>query len=407
MYRPDVIVLDFETALTDGTPSTEYYREDFRAVSAAFAWRDEAGKVVTRYETGEQKIWEILTWLQDNGPVRLAVHNFQFEYGVLLHRFGESYAGMVDVCTMRLTQVSDNGGKLAQRYEKTTQTYEELLDSMENEEDATPNYTTGLGLVSAASRWLPAEYQNHKEPFHALIRERAKCKKGQEGKNLDALTPDELKAYNVRDAEVTLALYYKLTEQFKADGYAWQLDHRLYRESAKRIARAKGLGVPVNREAALAYKLELETELKDIARAFRSRFEKEILDIELQAMVEWANDLKTETGRSKRKERLATDEEFKQGFQFNIGSNQQLTALCMGKLGMEAKFTTKKGSPSFKSAFLSQWGEVGKLLMKRRKRLLVLNQVTALLELSEYDGKYHLDLKACGTTTGRFSGGRV
>jgi hypothetical protein len=39
MYVPPVVVLDYETALLDGTPSVDYFREDFRVISAAAAWR--------------------------------------------------------------------------------------------------------------------------------------------------------------------------------------------------------------------------------------------------------------------------------------------------------------------------------------------------------------------------------
>jgi hypothetical protein len=379
MYRPDVIVLDFETALTDGTPSVEYYRDDFRAVSAAFAWVYD-GKIETSYHVGEDAIRMRLQEFKNRNQA-FVVHNIQFEYGVLLFRF-PGFEDMAQQDTMRLTQVADNGGKLAQRYEKETQTYEQLLDSVEGEEESS-NYSTGLGLVSACSRWLPLEYQEHKEPFYKLIRERTGCKRGQEGQNLNALTPDELQAYNVADVVVTLRLYLRLTEQFTADGYSWQLDHTLYRESAKRIARAKGTGVCVDRAALESYRATLQSEIAKIGTDFRTRFENEIRDIEMDAMVEWANDLKSVRGRDSRKERLATDEEFRKGFQFNVGSNQQLAALFVGKLGMTAKFK------------------------KRRKRLLVLKQVEALLELSAYDGRWHVDLKACGTTTGRFAGGRV
>jgi hypothetical protein len=39
--------------------------------------------------------------------------------------------------------------------------------------------------------------------------------------------------------------------------------------------------------------------------------------------------------------------------------------------------------------------------------MLVLAQIDSLLELSEADGRWHIDLKAAGTVTGRFAGGRV
>ena len=90
---------------------------------------------------------------------------------------------------------------------------------------------------------------------------------------------------------------------------------------------------------------------------------------------------------------------------FNVGSNHQLRMIFVDILKMVPKFLTDKGSPSFKSPALPQWGEGGMLLGKRRKRLLVLKQATNLLILSGYDGRFHLDLKACGTSTGRYAGG--
>lgn len=46
-----VVSCDFETALTNGTPSVEFYREDFRIISAAMAWDGR-----TRYVTGEAAV---------------------------------------------------------------------------------------------------------------------------------------------------------------------------------------------------------------------------------------------------------------------------------------------------------------------------------------------------------------
>jgi hypothetical protein len=45
------------------------------------------------------------------------------------------------------------------------------------------------------------------------------------------------------------------------------------------------------------------------------------------------------------------------------------------------------------------------MLANYKKRLLVLKQQEKLLELSAKDGIFHQDLKACGTKTGRYSGG--
>lgn len=395
-YRPDVIVIDFETALLTGEPSTEYYREDFRAISCAFAWTGADGTVRTKYREGEIAIGEELARIKHDG-IPLVVHNLPFEYGVCSYRFPGT-EGSVLIDTMRLVQVADNGGKAA-HWEVKPQTYDDMLDAVESDEDEKPKQSSGLSLVSAASRWLSEDMQDHKAPFYALIRERTGCKQRQEGKNLNALTPDELEAYNVADAKVTLALYRTLLAKFAEDNYDWRLDHELYRGSARRISKAKGRGVVVDRTALVLYKQEVETELARIADNFRETFKREISELETEWFDAWCNELKSERGRQARRDS-------RQYPHFNVGSNKQLAALFVDKLGMQPKFTTETGQPSFKSAFLNQWGEGGELLKKRRKRLLVLKQCESLLALSEYDGKWHVDLKACGTTTGRFAGGR-
>jgi hypothetical protein len=396
--KPEVIVMDYETALLDGTPSTEYYRKDFRIISAAFAWIGEDGRVVTKYREGEDAVRSYVHRIH-GADIPLVVHNLQFEYGVTLYRC-PGLESSVQIDTMRLVQVADNGGTRA-HFEPKVQTYDDMLDAVEGDEDE-PKQSSGLGLVSAASRWLPAEYQSHKEPFYALIRERTGCKAGSEGKRLDALKPDELERYNVADAVVTLQLYLRLTAQFREDKYDWRLDHMLYRESAKRIASAKGKGIPLDLQQLSYYRADIKKELEAIADKFRAHFLVPILELEQEACSRWIDGPKTARGKEGRAEAVKSEQ-----FLFNVGSNKQLAALFVGKLRMEPKFTTKTGQPSFKSAFLSQWGEGGEMLKKRRKRLLVLKQVEALIELGSYDGKWHVDLKACGTTTGRFAGGKA
>jgi DNA polymerase I-like protein with 3'-5' exonuclease and polymerase domains len=138
--------------------------------------------------------------------------------------------------------------------------------------------------------------------------------------------------------------------------------------------------------------------------------------VENRRQHKWVNEPKTQKGKNNRLQKVtahkhesvrAKDNKNKYDVhvRFNVGSNKQLEMLFCGELGMVAQFKTEKDSPSFKSCFLHQWGDGGTILAKRRKRLLVLKQAQALYELSAYDGRWHMDLKACGTATGRFAGG--
>lgn len=86
MFQPNVIAIDFETALLDGSPSTETYRPDFRAISCAFAWSSEEGPTREAYKVGEPDIEQFLSRCLSTGA-SLVVHNVQFEYSVILNRF--------------------------------------------------------------------------------------------------------------------------------------------------------------------------------------------------------------------------------------------------------------------------------------------------------------------------------
>lgn len=414
-YRPEVVVLDFETALLSGEPSVEYYRDDFRAISAAFAWRDKNGNVKTKYTEGEDATREFLEKMACDG-IPTIVHNYQFEYGVLAHRF-PGLQSIVAVDTMRLVQVADNGGSKFHRTAEAPATYDDLLDAAEKGGEVA-EYRAGLGLVAAASRWLPEEYKDHKEPFHLWLRESAGVKKGQEGRNLTKLPQSMFEEYNVADAVVTLMLYETLTASMAKDGYDWRLDHQLYSSTAAMMARAKSDGLPVDRQALLSYVVEIEDEIKAIEGEFRGKFLSEIEDLEDARTTEWINGVKTAKARDKRTE--AATHGCPEDLRFNVGSNKQLAALFVDKLGIVPKFWTKAPkakknakprkkpfvpSPSFKAAHLSTYGEGGTLLRQRRKRMLVLTQAKALLGLSKRDGLWHFSMKACGTATGRMAGG--
>jgi hypothetical protein len=409
MFKPSLIAMDYETALTDGTPSVEYYREDFRVISAAFAWFTADGSVKTKFLEGEGPILTMLESIKQNG-IKAVVHNFQFEYGVTKHRF-PGLESVVQLDTMRLTQVADNGGKQAQRdFEREIEGGEEF------------RATSGLRLSDCVGRWLQPEFRNHKEPAYRWLRENAGVKAGDEGKNLHKLPPEVLRDYNVADAVVTLHLADTLLRKFEREGYDYTLDHYLYTASAKRIAEAKGRGVKVDRDALQKYRVEVVKQIEHIEREFRQAFAGPIAEIEAETAEAYINAVKTPRGQEQRRVKVAAGEA---GIGFNVGSNKQLARLFVDKLKLTPKFYTEESKqskakrrdkpdlspftpqPSFKAAHLATYGAGGEILIERRKRMLVLTQIDSLLELSEADGRWHVDLKAAGTVTGRFAGGRV
>lgn len=420
-FVPSVVALDYETALLSGEPSLEFYRQDFRITSAALAWRGENSEVKTKYVEGEGALRPILERLKRDG-VPVVVHNLPFEYGCTLYRFpGLECVFARD--TMRLAQVGDNGGKEAQRYARTTMTYEDQLDQVEEGENSDEDYSTGLSLVACASRWLPAEYRGHKDEAYAHLHSLG-VKPGHEGGSLNLLPPALMESYNVSDAVVTLALDQALRDAFEKDGYDYRLDHALYLASAKRISESKGRGVVVDRTKLIAYRQTIQEQMKKIEQDFRTRFADPISILERRMLEAFVMGVKTEKGRENRRRQAAEDPAGCK-VRFNVGSNKQLARLFVDELKVRPKFWTEESkaskarrktnpdlkefepSPSFKSAHLAGYGEGGELLVERRKRLLVLTQCDSLLELSGKDGRWHVDLKACGTATGRFAGGRT
>jgi DNA polymerase I-like protein with 3'-5' exonuclease and polymerase domains len=129
--------------------------------------------------------------------------------------------------------------------------------------------------------------------------------------------------------------------------------------------------------------------------------------VERSKLLKRIQKLKTLKGRKKYLKRLRGSPELHADeIAFNVGSNAQLAELFVTVLGIVPKFFSATGQPSLRSVMLHQFGEGGTMLAKRRKRILVQKQVQSLYELTEFTGRWHLDLRAAGTSTGRFSGGK-
>lgn len=383
-------------------------------VSAAFAYRLADGTVGKMFHVEHSAVLSQLSTIPKE--CKVVVHNYQFEYGVLAYCF-PGFEGLVSCDTMRLVQVADNGGKWQAPLKLESE--DDVLDSLDrdNASAVLSRPRIGLGLVASAARWLPEEWHDHKAPYHEWLREHKGVKRGQEGASLTLLPPYMFEAYNLVDAEVTLRLYETLTERLASEGYDWTLDHELYKSTARMVAMAKGKGVGVDVAALRAYEAQVQAEVDDISRLFREKYSAPILAIEEARVEAWVYGVTRKADQARRAAELDKDYSV---VRVNLGSTKQLAELFIERMGLPVKFWTKEPKaptgyvrktpfvpqPSFKSAHLASYGEAGEMLRNRRKRLLVLQQVRSLLKLAADDGRWHPDMRAAGTATGRLAGGR-
>ena len=379
------VVLDVETCLLDGSPSLEYYRPDFRAISCAFAWR-RGNEIATFHAEGEESIQEALRFF-DRKSTFLVCHNFAFEYGVLFHRF-PGYEVNLEVDTMRLVQNWDGGGKFLDNFVVR----DEL--SIEDEMDyllGNSTYETGLSLQASASRILPKEMHKHKKKYQDLIIQR-----GGKKSDLNLLTPEELREYNIADVEVTMALYEFLTEEYSRIGFDWTKDHFLYKSTARQTVYAKSRGIKVDRPKIEAHVAERQRLIAEMQKKFTETFGAQIHALESMMLEEAIAQYKTEAKQLQ----IALNPP-----RFNPRSTKQKKRLFVDIMGMVPKFFTKKAAPSFASKFSKQWGEGGEILKKQQTYALEQKQGENLYLLSEWDGRWHLDLKVAATKSGRLAGG--
>lgn len=359
-YKPSVIVFDFEAN------GLEYWSPDFKVISAGFVWRSEDGFLKEAFGLGYKEILHFLSGIQSAG-IPLVCHNAGFEYGVMSYHFPE-YKNLLQFDTMRLVQVFDNGGP--------------------------DGRMSGFGLDVSNRRILNKE-DSHKRAAHEWI-ETNLGQKSKHGRYIDKLPLDLLKEYNLADCYVTLELYEFITEYFKSIGYDWTLDHSLYMNMVRQVATAQGTGIEIDSKALNQAAVELEEEIRGIDRVFTETLQDSILSVESDIRKAYIDGVKTEKAKEARSEVKIS---------FNPKSTKQLEQLLVEKVGIQPTFRTPKGKPSFKSSHLHTYGEGGILLSKRNKRLFVLQQIKALIDLSSKDGKWHPSLKVVGTKTSRLSGG--
>jgi hypothetical protein len=409
-----VIAIDFETSehKADGSrvASTEAYRHDFRVDSMATTIEVD-GQYVSKFFQHEPEIRKELERIVNDGESVIA-HNIQYEMLVTLCRFPDLYNKLDWYAdTMRLVQNYDNGGD-DNSYETIV-----LLDNLLDMEDMAEmleavdggvkrELVSGLGLVKCLKRIFKGEYKDHKKEAYGWLRSQG-IKEGKEGANLHLLPLDILERYNVADTENTYRLYTHCLQTFQSIGYDWTFDHTLFLSSVRLIVKAKTEGIQVKRDELAAYTASLSKEIAEIGQQFLDEHRTGIVQVEADRLEKWCSEPKTDKGKAKRRDICTPgSEKWNEHVKFKPGSNKQLESLFMRKMGIQPKFFTDKGNPSFKSSVLGQWGKGGKMLEKRRKRLIVLKQCESLLDLSSYDGKFRPDIRAAGTATGRYVGSK-
>ena len=406
MFIPSIVFIDYETRDSRGA-SFESFREDFRVFSLSSAWRDENGDVKHWFDTRPNAIKSYLEWL-DKHQIPVVVHNLQFEFQVTKKCYPHLNLNFV-ADTMRLAKLRDSGGS-EYNNQPLTQLQEIELELGEISEDDIKKAwkkSRGVSLEACAYRFLEDDMQGHKAEAHGYLEEHHGIKKNH-GQYLDLLPFPVLQRYNNADTMVTLLLYESCMKYFEEQKFDVSRDWQLYSMRAKHIAEAYLRGIKINTKELLKYILDIEKEIEDIDTQFRKEFQDEITQVRKILYKKYRESKtypKTERGKQKRWDAMMSGK-YKEEWDFNINSGAHLAYLFHNILGIDPKFRTAKGAPSFKASHLKQWGKGGNILLKRKKRLLVLNQCVSTYCAAIYDSKYHPQVRADGTRTNRVSAGR-
>ena len=354
----NLVALDFETTGLD------FWRPDFRVTSMAIAWRNEEQQLKAEFVDNTEDIKGVLDQLEGN---TLLFWNASFEVGILRYVFGKEFS-WVDAQRLRQLRAP--------------------IDVMGWRDSS---------LKGATRYWLPG-MADYEKPIYAHLKEKyPKLKKTELGARLCEAPYNLLKEYNEADVLATYKLYESFLTHFQEKGYDWEQDHMLYRVIVDFVVDAKYHGIRIDSE-----QLEVCVEsIKDEVAAMDKKFNDTFL---------------TQIQNVRERLRMKLQSKFKKKVvsvcpEFNTGSKDHLRMLFMEELGLEAQYKTKpskrfpEGQPSFKSTHLGSWGEGGKILEKRGKRLIVKGQAEGLIERAEFEGFFHPSVKVAGATrTGRLAG---
>ena len=402
-----IVSIDFETSDSRGA-SFQYFRNDFKIFSLSCCWRDDKG-VNYWFSTDSNRIAQKLASLARDNHLIIA-HNLGYEMGCMKRCY--PHIKLNWYCdTMRMAQLRDGGGD---EYGPVHLTLDqeiaaELGEISEKDIKKIGQKSQGLSLEACARRFLPNTLQDHKKPAHDWLEENLGIKKNHGG-HLDRLPYDLLKDYNNADTLTTLLIYESCKEYLDNKGFDWTRDCKLYFTRANLMTGAHIRGIKINSSKLLKYILTVEEEIMSMETEFINLLAEHVEKVRENRLIRlyehWVNDLKTDSGKNKRRLKVESGEMDDVWKVFNIGSSKQLVELFVGVLGMTWEFETPKGSPSFKTTHLHQWGKGGLILQKRRKRLLVLQQSINVYASAMYDGRTHPSVRISGTRTNRVAGGR-
>lgn len=354
-----VIALDIESV------GLQPWDKTSELVSIGLAWRNDAGEMQTYFTKGFQNIEAVLTRLAETQD-KILVYNQSFEMRWFNYYWPHLQLNWhADV--MRLVQLHGTSSDNA---------------NMTVEID-------GFGLKPAVTRIL-GKLPTAAEEIYGWIHSNYKTTKAQAGQYLATAPDDILERYNLEDSIYTLELYEHLTAKFDRIKFDWTRDQDIYQGVVKELVSANLTGFPVRRADVQQYISDIEQETIELDNLFLSTYQQEILNV---------RELLRQKEQAKFKKKIVTELP-----EFNPGSRQHLKMLLVDQLGVAPTIFSPTGEPSFKAAHMHLYGEAGKMLENRGKRQIIKAQAEALLRVSALDGKFHPELKTCGTITGRFAG---
>lgn len=368
-----LISVDFETGGEGASGGLEMYRQTSFVKSCAFAWRNSDGEILTRFVQDPVQIKADLDHIVAQ-EIPILVFNMGFEGVVFQSKYG--IKPIIEADVMRLVQMYDNTDAVKSFGLK----------------DATRRLVPqNDGYDYPIYRWLALNLPEHREKVikkakqyvkksvgqEQAIRDYVKRNKKQLGQHLSQAPASVLAQYNNADAVNTLLIYEIITKYFAEIGFDWRFDQKLYQSSAWEIVASKIKGLLISHKRLKVCIEETKREIDGIEARFKTRFASEIGQLQIKG-------------------------------EFNINSLKHLEALFCGVLKIKPVHFSKSGkAPSFSDEHLYQFGEGGEMLMGKKSHELIYNQARNLMGLSEYDGRFHCDLKLTGTITGRYSGGKV
>jgi DNA polymerase I-like protein with 3'-5' exonuclease and polymerase domains len=150
--------------------------------------------------------------------------------------------------------------------------------------------------------------------------------------------------------------------------------------------------------------IELEASNIDaVHRKFSEAYRYYIDRVEARKAQSYIESYKSEAYKIKARDGIAKGEVLKVKMNFN--STKDKAALFVEEMGLQPKFFTDKGAPSFSAELLWQYGEAGMMLASLGTLRISKAQIENLKVLAEYDGRWHIDINVVGAKTGRLSGG--